>query len=56
MYILAIVAAVCVETHMDWSGSTDSCAAGSASIAMPRRLASLRWIFRSVFLPSSVDF
>ena len=37
------LAAVCVGIHMDWSGSMALCAAGSASVAMPRKLASSRY-------------
>lgn len=35
-------AAACVGILMDWLGSMGSCAAGSVSVAMPRKLASLR--------------
>ncbi|WRX14683.1 hypothetical protein QQP08_007170, partial [Theobroma cacao] len=35
---LALVPAVCAETPMPSSGSTDLCVADSASVAMPRKL------------------
>ncbi|KAG5575882.1 hypothetical protein H5410_056016 [Solanum commersonii] len=50
MSLLQIISAtVCVEIHMLLLGSMDSCAAGSASAAMPRKLVSLSTADRGQF-------
>ncbi|PWA66466.1 hypothetical protein CTI12_AA327020 [Artemisia annua] len=43
--------AVCVVTHMDSSGSMDSCAAGNASTATPRKLVSSSTVNQSMAGP-----
>ncbi|KAK4341120.1 hypothetical protein RND71_039621 [Anisodus tanguticus] len=46
---LVLGPAVCVAIHMQLLGSMDSCAAGSASAAMQRKLASLSTADRDQF-------
>ncbi|KAI4295753.1 hypothetical protein L6164_035764 [Bauhinia variegata] len=53
--VLVLAPAVCVGTHMQSSGSTGLCVADNASVAMPRKLASLSTAEGLIRLPHQLQ-